>query len=275
MRRLVVAGPGLLAGERVDGVPVGVAALRDFATATNTGVLNTWGLKGLFRWDSPFHLGTGGLQARDFDLAGVSDAELVLAVGIDPDESPWELLGAVERVGAEELPGWAPRLERFPAEPSRSRLYTELSGALAPLYASDAVPLNPARAAADLAASLPPGGVLTAEPGLVGLWIARTFPTTVLGSVVVPAARGSHWFDVAGATVAVVPGPLDDASLAAIDEARSAGRNLLVIVWDTDGDPAALAPALQASGVRVVPVAVDLSWTRVLTDVAGPLRAWT
>ena len=34
-------------------------------------VINTWGAKGVFRWDSELHGGTAGLQARDFELARV------------------------------------------------------------------------------------------------------------------------------------------------------------------------------------------------------------
>ena len=33
---------------------------------------------------------------------------------------------------------------------------------------------------------------MVAEPGLVGFWIARTFPTSVPGSVVVPASGGAE-----------------------------------------------------------------------------------
>jgi hypothetical protein len=58
------------------------------------------------------------------------------------------------------------------------------------MYPSEAVPPAAARLAAQLAADLPAGGVVVAEPGLVGFWVARTFPTSVPGSVVVPAAGG-------------------------------------------------------------------------------------
>ena len=66
-------------------------------------------------------------------------------------------------------------------------LYAELSAALADLYADDSVPLNPAKAAADLGAARPAGALVAADPGPAGLWIARTFPTTESGSVIVPS----------------------------------------------------------------------------------------
>jgi hypothetical protein len=42
---------------------------------------------------------------------------------------------------------------------------------------------SPAARAAQLAAALPDDGALVARPGLVGFWIARTFPTRRPGSV--------------------------------------------------------------------------------------------
>ncbi len=63
-----------------------------------------------------------------------------------------------------------------PREPRRPRLYTELAAALQPAYASDAVPLAGPRAAADLAEVLPAGGLVAAEPGAAGFWVARSLP---------------------------------------------------------------------------------------------------
>ncbi len=87
-RLLVLAGPGVIDA-------AALPALRAFAAAGDLGVANTWGAKGVFAWDSPHHLGTCGLQARDFELLGVGDADAVVTVGLDPDESPIERLGPV------------------------------------------------------------------------------------------------------------------------------------------------------------------------------------
>src|SRR5207244_8306725 len=80
-RTLVLAGPGVVRANQV-------AALQAFAAQAGVGVVNTWGAKGVFPWNSPHHYGTAGLQARDFELAGFDDAQLVIAVGLDPDEAP-------------------------------------------------------------------------------------------------------------------------------------------------------------------------------------------
>jgi hypothetical protein len=78
---VVLAGGGVVRGGAVP-------ALRELAAVGHLGVLNTWTAKGVFEWTSPHHLGTAGLQARDFELAGLSDAALVVACGVDPAEAP-------------------------------------------------------------------------------------------------------------------------------------------------------------------------------------------
>ena len=57
------------------------------------GVLNTWGAKGVFDWRSRHHLATAGLQEHDFALAGLGDADLIVATGVDPDEAPLRPVG--------------------------------------------------------------------------------------------------------------------------------------------------------------------------------------
>ena len=49
-------------------------------------MLNTWGAKGVFDWRSPHHLATAGLQAWDFELGGLADADLIIATGLDERE---------------------------------------------------------------------------------------------------------------------------------------------------------------------------------------------
>jgi thiamine pyrophosphate-dependent acetolactate synthase large subunit-like protein len=278
LRLVVVAGPN-----------APVDPVRRFAESTGLGVVNTWGLKGLFRWDSPFHLGTAGLQERDFELAGVLDADIVLGIGLDPDESPPELLGALVEVDESDLAVLASRLGRARPAPDRPRLYTELAAVVGPLYAATTAPLNPARATADLAAALPPGGLVTADPGPAGLWVARTFSTTELGSVRVPARRSSAAAltiatEAARAgrpVIAVTTAPVDDATAAAIEAARAEHLSLVVDVWAADAPPLSsaehisrLSESAAAGGVQVIEVPVDLTHTRLLVDVAGPVRAW-
>jgi thiamine pyrophosphate-dependent acetolactate synthase large subunit-like protein len=289
LRSVVLAGPGVLRAGQVE-------ALRSFAEQAAVGVVNTWGAKGVFAWDSPFHLGTAGLQARDFELAGLGDAELLIVVGVDPLEAPrdrWGSGGQVLEVEPWQLAALAWRWERPERVPERPALYTRLAAALAPLYDAGGVPLNPARAAAGLASARPPGGLVLADPGPAGLWVARAFPTTEPGSVVVPAAfvRG---FAAAAAVlagldgrpaIAVVTDPPDEATLELLSLADHWGVPLTLEVWGAEvagaSVPSAaahaerLAQALDEPGVKVLPVPVDFAHTRTLVEVAGEVVAWT
>jgi len=279
-----VVGPGV--------VPDHVDAVRRFAADTGLGVLNTYGVKGLFRWDDPAHLGTIGLQERDVELAGVLDADLVLGVGLDDRElGPGDLGPKAQVVDPGDLPAWAQRLGRADEAPRPGRLYTELRSALLPLYESEAVPLTPAAAAADVAEVLPDGGVVCADPGPVGLWIARALPTTTpLGSVVVPPVAGRGHAPAAALAAAAAGRPVllcthhpaSGEVRAAVERAAANGWQLAVEVWGDDDSPVAsraerrdrLAAALAGGGQHLLGVPVDLSLTRVLVEVAGPVSAW-
>lgn len=282
---LVLAGPGVVRDGKV-------AALQEFAARAGVGVLNTWGAKGVFRWDSPHHFGTGGLQERDYELAGFGEADAVIAVGVDDDEAPRERWAHTQVLDVE--PWKLPALAFDWPDPARElvhpRLYTELAAALQPLYGSDDLPLSPARAAADLAQVRPDGGLVVADPGPAGLWVARCFPTTEPGSVVVPAtpadgfAAAAAW--VAGldgrAAMAITTAPMGDQTRRLLEFAGAQGGPLVLEEWGADsglGDAEShagrLDVALQGSGVSVLPTPVDFSLTDVLVGVAGPVVAWT
>lgn len=281
---VTVAGPGVVRAGQVD-------ALAMFAAQAGCGVLNTWGAKGVFPWDSPYHFGTGGLQARDAELSGLLDADIVVAVGVDDDELAIDALGLgqVLEVEPDQLAALAftwPEPESLPVRP---RLYTELAAALAPLYESDAVPLTPPRAAAALARSRPGTGLVAVDPGPAGLWVARTFPTTEPGTVVVPATVAPG-FAAAAALVArgrgrpslaVTTAPVDEATSAVLALAERLGADLTVLAWGADGSLAAaddvdelLAAAWSGASGPVVSLPVDFAATSVLEAVAGPVVAW-
>ncbi len=232
----VVVGPGVL------DVAGAVEAVRAFARRTGLGVLNTFGVKGLFRWDDPAHLGTIGLQERDVELAGILDADRVLGIGLDPRElGPDDLGPRVEVVEPDALAG----LDVGEVTTAPGTLYGALRAALLPLYDT---PGTPAHAAATLAASLPEGGLVCAEPGPVGLWVARALPTLELGSVYVPSvANQGH-------------------ALARAREEAGAGRH---VVYATHRAPELAEPFRVETWDDV-----DLTLTRVLIEVAGPVSAW-
>jgi hypothetical protein len=238
-----VTSIGFLVGPGVLGHLDGLHAL---AERVGVAVINTWGAKGVFRYDSPYHGGTAGLQALDFELAGLGEVDLLLTSGLDPLEvttRPWEGRGVdVRTIDPGELATYPWTLAR--GDLARPRLYTELAAVVGPMYDDPATP--PARLVA-LAAESAPGALVVAPPGLVGYWVARTWPTTEAGSVVVPAA----------------PHPAV-AQQVAVD-AAAAGRAVTYIT----------SSPIELPGVEVVVWSGDLRIPQALLEVAGPLVAWT
>jgi len=290
-RVVVLAGPGVIDTGALTG-------LRDFATARALGVANTWGAKGAFNWDSPHHLGTCGLQARDFELLGWSDADAIIATGIDDAESPRAhfALAPVLDIDPRDLVELARAPMPVPAtiRPLENQLYPRLAAIAQPGFVDDKVPLHPARAVADLGAVLPPGGLVAADPGVAGLWVARTFPTPALAPgearrVVVPARRepgAAVRLAVEAAragrpAIALTTEPLDDATASACAAATKEGLDLVLVVWGSigrlrraDEHRAEIAAALGAPGVTTLEIPVALDDTRLLVEAAGDVVAW-
>jgi len=296
---LILAGSEVIRADAVQ-------EMRDFADATNLGVVNLFTAKGMFRWDSPFHLGTAGLQLHDFTLAGLAPDRPILAVGVGRDECPEALLRdagiapdgiwPIVRLPVDRLAEFAGSVRAAQdGPPVMGQLFTRLWDVAQPHYKLEDVPLNPARAAADISESLPEGAVVTLEPGTVGWWIARALPTTQIGSVKVPAA-GRLGLAVAAAVlhaldgtraIAVVAGDeADDAeNVAMIELARSRGLDLVVARWGDAGADvivspeahrARLAEAFATGGVQVIDVPVEFGpATELLVAAAGPLAAWS
>jgi acetolactate synthase-1/2/3 large subunit len=227
----------------------------------NAPVANTWGAKGILRWDSPHHMGTCGLQADDFSLLGFADFDLIVTSGLDERESPPDRYALASVVDVRPkflgtLPDHtAPRA--FPIEPND--LYGRVAAVAQAGYVDESVPRHPARAVMDLKRSLDPDTIAFGQPGPAGLWLARTFPTDRPGSICVPsvsrpglaaalALAASHR---GRSAVAVTTDPVDDTTRAVVDASRDAFR---LEVWGDD---------------------VDWSRTEQLVDAAGPVIAWT
>lgn len=247
---VVVGGDAIAAG--------GADELRRVAVERRVGMLNTFAAKGLFAWNDPAHLGTIGLQERDLELAGIALSE-VLLVGVPEREISKRWLASVHAschdVRADELDAL---LTTNVVVTPRPPLYWALASVCGPLYGSDAAPLNPARAAADLAAWLPPGAVVRARADAAGFWLARTFPTRELGSV--------RFDDTAAATLHVV------SDLTDVD-----GLDAVIEHWTWDGPSLTLSQrldrlsnAIARGGRAVLPLAVDWSALQGLHEVAGP-----
>ena len=239
-------------------------ALHALADQLGAPVANTWGAKGIYPWDDPHHMGTCGLQRDDFSLLGFGDFDVVLMVGIDdlesrPDHSRCR---RIETVGPESLDALCSSSKPRPMASEPNELYARMAAIAQPGYVDDSYPRHPARAVMDLKQSLGPTTRVTAQPGLAGLWVARTFPTDRMGSVIVPAvdrpgigaAVGLASAERDTDTVCVVHGPVDSTTAEVMNVARHHQLPLRLEVWDDD---------------------VDWFRTDDLIAAAGPVVAWT
>lgn len=296
LRMMVVVGPGLVRAG-------GISGLRSLSRATAAGVFNTWGAKGVERWDSPWHFGTIGLQRRDVDLGGIAEADVLIVSGLDPDELSVTDLGhpVTQEVHPGQLGALCARWDSTGGEPTeRPPLYQALSEVLTPMYEDAGAPLSGPRAALHLSGALPEGGMAVVDAGVAGFWVARTFPTSIPNSLCVPAGdglAGSAGFAAAAALVcrmearpvlAVTDEPGFEApeTGAVLAFAEHRGVPVALQVWRDEqvgrGGRWTSAGAhvdlldehLGATTVRVDDVPVRLGDTEVIETVAGPLGAW-
>ncbi len=263
---VVIGGDAVAAGD----APV----LRQLAMQRRVGMFNTFAAKGLFAWNDPAHLGTIGLQADDLDLAGISDTE-VLLVGVSDDEIGRDWLrsvGALWRdVTVAELDA---SLVVNEVPTPRPALYEALAAVCGPMYTSDAVPMNPARAAADLAAWLPDGGVVQARRDVAGFWLGRTLPTRTLGSIRFGPDSAQH-----AAIHIVSDHPTADHPTADhphADHPHADHPHNIVEVWSADGPLltageriARLQRAIEGRDGAVLQLGIDVGALDAFVAVAG------
>jgi acetolactate synthase-1/2/3 large subunit len=186
-------------------------ALRAFVHTTGIPVAETFMAKGLIDYEDPHALGTVGLQARDYEMAGFADADVVIAVGYDLVEHKpenWnpkadkqivvidtvpaeidefyvpavELLGDIAHVLARLAAGAS---RKAPERPPTDRLRELTLGALRDGAHDRHFPMRPARVLSDLRQALRPQDLLVSDVGLHKLWIGRMFPAHEPGTVLI------------------------------------------------------------------------------------------
>lgn len=275
-RPLVLAGPGVVR----DGVISGLHAL---AVGASLGVLNTWGAKGIFDWRSRHHLATVGLQEEDAALGGVADCDLLVRIGVDELESPpgrWRAADVVD-LPTDAVAPMAELWSRPPHEIRMPPLREHLAAATQSGWAAGGAPLAPSQATRNYGEVVAAGGVVAADPGIAGFWVARTLGTTRPGAVHVPAER-----DTAGLAVAIAVTAAERGlpALAVVERLTSTAEELLagtsapvtVDVWDPDGerfDADGHRARLAERGVRRIATRDDQ--LEAFLEAAGPVVAWT
>lgn len=275
---LVLAGPGVVQ----EGAIAGLHAL---AVAGDVGVLNTWGAKGVFDWRSRHHLATVGLQARDAELAGVGECDLLVCTGIDDLEAEparWRTAPHLD-VPPSMLAPLAEAWRRTASDLIMPPLRDRLAAATQAGWAATGAPLAPSQATRNYGEVVSAGGIVAADPGVAGFWVARTLGTTRPRAVHVPARPDAVGFAVACAAEARRRWP-DRPVLAVVDDLPPAVEALLVPgvtveVWADDGDrldadahAARLAALVRGGGVaRLTPREDQLA---AMVEAAGPISAW-
>lgn len=284
---VVLAGPGVVRKGAV-------AGLQALAVAGSLGVLNTWGAKGVFHWRSRHHFATVGLQALDFELGGLAGADLIVATGVDPLEAPagrWQL-APVLTVEPSALAPLAEAVRRPWRELDMPPVRQRLAAATQAGWAQAGSPIAPSRVTRNYAQAIGPGGLVAADPGLAGFWVARTYATTEPGSVHVPAEANAQGFAPACVAVAglhrpgrpvlaVVDGPLPDPAAEVIEAARTLGVAVPIEIWHPDGDrltpddhQARVRRLVHQDAGRIASLAVDERQLATMIDAAGDIIAW-
>src|SRR4051812_20921788 len=194
------AHPIVLAGNGVARTGA-AAALREFARSTGIGVAETFMGKGSLDYADPRALGTVGLQARDYALAGFEDADVVITVGYDlvehapshwnprknkriicidtvPPEVDEHFITEVDLVGDlyHILTRLTEELRDMRRETVDSRLDDIVLGRLEAAKDDDAFPFQPPRALWEIRQALGRRDMLISDVGLHKLWISRMFP---------------------------------------------------------------------------------------------------
>ena len=200
---LALAGNGAIRGHAA-------RALRAFVHNTGIPVAETFMAKGLVDYEDPKALGTVGLQARDYEMAGFDDADLVIAIGYDlVEHSPkhWnprrdKQIIMIDSVAAEVDQNFVPDVEligdiahvlarlaagctRSQTTAGTSRLHEVVMGALNDARGDDHFPMRPPRVLWDIREALGRDDILVSDVGLHKLWIGRMFPAHEPGTVLI------------------------------------------------------------------------------------------
>ncbi len=223
--------PVVLAGNGVIRVNAS-QALREFAAATNIGVASTFMGKGIIDSDDPLSLGTTGLQAGDYALAGFDDADLVIAVGYDlVEHAPehWNPDGdkkiiVIDTKAAEidsyymheiELVGDIYHILNILTEECRNvsfnggsrRLHDIVMGRLEGAKEDDSFPAQPPRALWEIRNVMGRDDILISDVGLHKLWIGRMFPAHEPNTVLIANGLAGMGFAVPAAIAAKLVHP--------------------------------------------------------------------
>jgi len=241
--------------------------LRELAAQTGIPVVNTFMSKGVMGYSNPLARLTVGLQNRDYELCGLADADVVMAVGYDLVELAPRLWNPqhdkrvihVDTLPAEVDEHYQPELEivsdigealaalkdvcatkRSPEEgcPLQRMVFGELDA-----HADDsAMPMKPQRILSDMHRVLSPDDLVISDVGAHKLWVARLFPAERPNSVIISNGFATMGIGVPGGVAAKLAEPQrrvvvvtgDGGFLMNVQELETAkrlGTAFVTVVW--------------------------------------------
>ena len=207
-------------------------ALREFVRATGIPVAETFMGKGLLPPENAKALGSVGLQAGDYSMAGFDDADVVLAIGYDlVEHSPehWnpgrdKTVICIDSVPAETDAFFMPEVEligdiyniltrlgeecrHVPHQGGSQRLRDVVLGRFEQAKDDDAFPVQPPRALWEIRQALGREDILISDVGLHKLWIGRMFPAHEPNTVLIANGLAGMGFAVPAAVAAKLVHP--------------------------------------------------------------------
>ena len=224
-RPVALAGNGVV---RARAAP----ALREFVRATGIPVAETFMGKGLLSPDDPKALGSVGLQAGDYAMAGFEEADLVLAIGYDlveqspetwnpkrdkrvicidsePAETDAYFMPEVELVGDiyHVLARLGEECRHVPHQGGSAKLREVVLGRFEQARDDDSFPMQPPRALWEIRNALARDDILISDVGLHKLWIGRMFPAYEPNTVLIANGLAGMGFAVPAAIAAKLVHP--------------------------------------------------------------------
>jgi acetolactate synthase-1/2/3 large subunit len=207
-------------------------ALREFVRATGIPVAETFMGKGLLDPSDPKALGSVGLQAGDYKMAGFEEADVVLAIGYDlVEQSPetWnpnrdKTIVCIDSLPAEIDEYFVPEVElvgdiyhvlsrlseecrHVPHSGGSERLREVVLGRFEAAKDDDHFPMQPPRVLYEIRRALGREDILISDVGLHKLWIGRMFPAYEPNTVLIANGLAGMGFAVPAAIAAKLVHP--------------------------------------------------------------------
>ena len=203
------------------------ASVRHFSSLTGIPVASTFMAKGLLDPDDPNALGSVGLQAGDYRMAGFDEADVVITIGYDlvehaprhwnpqkdkkivcidslPAEIDEHFIPDVELVGdiARNLGRLADRCTPAPRAGGSGRLREAVHEAFLRAKDDPESPMQPPRVLYELRQALAREDILVSDVGLHKLWIGRMFPAYEPNTVLISNGLAGMGFALPAAIAA-------------------------------------------------------------------------